>query len=65
MLQSLLADRFKLVVHREAREQRAAALVIGKGGPRLWNPPRRRRKIPVSRRASPEVDRALPTQRRW
>jgi len=35
MLQSLLADRFKLVVHRESREQGVAALVVGKRGPNL------------------------------
>jgi uncharacterized protein (TIGR03435 family) len=39
MLQSLLADRFKLVVHRESREQGVAALVVGKGGPKLKESP--------------------------
>lgn len=32
MLQSLLADRFKLRVHREAKEGRVYALVVAKGG---------------------------------
>ncbi len=32
MLQALLADRFKLVVHRENRELPVYALVVGKGG---------------------------------
>jgi uncharacterized protein (TIGR03435 family) len=32
MLQALLADRFKLVVHRENKEQPVYALVVGKGG---------------------------------
>lgn len=35
MLQTLLADRFKLVVHREEREQPIYALIIAKGGPKL------------------------------
>ncbi|MGB7762860.1 MAG: TIGR03435 family protein [Bryobacteraceae bacterium] len=32
MLQSLLADRFRLVAHRETREQDVKALVVGKDG---------------------------------
>jgi uncharacterized protein (TIGR03435 family) len=32
MLQALLAERFKLVVHRESKDQAVYALVIGKGG---------------------------------
>lgn len=35
MLQSLLADRFKLRVHREMREMAVYALVAGKNGPKL------------------------------
>ena len=35
MLQSLLADRFKLAVRREVKDQPIYALVIGKGGPKL------------------------------
>jgi uncharacterized protein (TIGR03435 family) len=35
MLQALLADRFKLVVHRDTREIPVYALTIGKKGPRL------------------------------
>ena len=35
MLQSLLADRFKLLVHREFREQAVSALVVAKDGPKL------------------------------
>jgi uncharacterized protein (TIGR03435 family) len=35
MLQALLADRFKLIVHRETRELSIYSLVIGKNGPKL------------------------------
>src|ERR1019366_4635921 len=32
MLQALLAERFKLVIHRESKDQSVYAMVIGKGG---------------------------------
>ena len=35
MLQALLADRFKLAVHRDTKEHNVYALVVGKGGPKL------------------------------
>jgi uncharacterized protein (TIGR03435 family) len=35
MLQSLLADRVKLRVHREMKEMPVYALVVGKNGPKL------------------------------
>jgi uncharacterized protein (TIGR03435 family) len=35
MLQALLADRFKLKIHRETKETPVYALVVGKGGPKL------------------------------
>ena len=35
MLQALLADRFKLVVHHEMKEMPVYALVVGKGGAKL------------------------------
>ena len=35
MLQSLLADRFKLVVHRETKELSTYTLVVGKNGPKM------------------------------
>jgi uncharacterized protein (TIGR03435 family) len=35
MLQALLADRFKLAIHHEQREQPVYELVVGKGGPKL------------------------------
>jgi uncharacterized protein (TIGR03435 family) len=40
MLQVLLADRFKLTLHRETREQPIYALVIGKDGPKLHESPK-------------------------
>lgn len=35
MLQALLADRFKLVVHRETRDHQVYALIVAKGGPKM------------------------------
>jgi uncharacterized protein (TIGR03435 family) len=35
MLQTLLEDRFKLIVHRETKEMPIYALVVAKGGPKL------------------------------
>jgi uncharacterized protein (TIGR03435 family) len=35
MLEALLAERFKLVVHREAREMPVYALTVAMGGPKL------------------------------
>lgn len=35
MLQTLLAERFKLTLHRETREQPIYALVVAKAGPKL------------------------------
>jgi len=37
MVQSLLADRFQLAVHRERKEMPVYALVVGKNGPKLKN----------------------------
>jgi len=39
MLQSLLAERFKLVLHRETKEHPVMALVVAKGGPKLKESP--------------------------
>jgi len=35
MIQALLAERFKLTIHREKRDQPVYELVVGKGGPKL------------------------------
>jgi uncharacterized protein (TIGR03435 family) len=35
MLQALLADRFKLVVHRETKQGRVFALIVARGGPKF------------------------------
>src|ERR1019366_1137981 len=35
MLQALLADRFKLTVHKESQEHPIYALIVGKGGSKL------------------------------
>jgi len=35
MLQNLLADRFKLAIHREMRDSSVYALVVAKGGPKF------------------------------
>ncbi len=39
MLQSLLAERWKLAFHNEQREQQVLALVVGKDGPKLQRSP--------------------------
>lgn len=38
MIQALLAERFKLTIHREKREQPVYELTVGKGGPKLEPP---------------------------
>jgi uncharacterized protein (TIGR03435 family) len=39
MLQALLADRFKLTIHRDTQDHPVLALVVGKGGPKLKDSP--------------------------
>ncbi|MGP8252753.1 MAG: TIGR03435 family protein [Terracidiphilus sp.] len=39
MMQALLAERFKLTVHRDHEEHKVLALVVGKGGPKLKESP--------------------------
>ena len=64
MLQNLLADRFKLTLHRETRDQSVYALIPGKNGPKLQKSEIEvsscRRQWPASRRRqgrSPHDDR--------
>ncbi len=40
MLQNLLAERFKLVVHKESKEVPIYALLVGKSGPKLKESPK-------------------------
>jgi uncharacterized protein (TIGR03435 family) len=40
MLQSLLAERFKLAIHKETKELPTYALVVAKGGPKLKESPK-------------------------
>src|SRR4051794_6394672 len=40
MLQALLAERFKLEVHREKKEFNVFAIVVGKNGPKLTESPK-------------------------
>uniref|UniRef100_Q02D17 Uncharacterized protein n=1 Tax=Solibacter usitatus (strain Ellin6076) TaxID=234267 RepID=Q02D17_SOLUE len=35
MLQTLLAERFKLAIHRQSKEQNVYALIVAKGGPKM------------------------------
>ena len=61
MLQSLLADRFKLAVHRELKEQSVTALVLGMGGPKLKESPS---EAPLNLGEAPEEgDQAAPKKK--
>lgn len=39
MMQALLAERFKVTVHRDHEEHKVLALVVGKGGPKMKESP--------------------------
>ena len=39
MMQTLLAERFKVTVHRDHEEHKVLALVVGKGGPKMKESP--------------------------
>lgn len=57
MLEPLLADRFKLAVHRETREMLVYELVVAKGGPRLQDA--EGRKPPPRSTAETQVGRVI------
>jgi uncharacterized protein (TIGR03435 family) len=48
MLQTLLADRFQLAIHRETRELPIFELVVAKGGPKRSSPPTERPALPTT-----------------
>jgi uncharacterized protein (TIGR03435 family) len=39
MLKALLADRFKLTIHKESKDHSMYALIVGKGGPKMKESP--------------------------
>ena len=39
MMQALLADRFKLTIHRDTKDHAIYALIVAKGGPKLKESP--------------------------
>ena len=49
MLQTLLAERFQMTIHRETKEQSVYALVVGKNGPKLKDADLTRGPSPVIR----------------
>lgn len=55
MLQTLLADRFKLKVHRESKEGNVYSLVVAKGGHKL-SPPTGDRSFIATRRFDPPTE---------
>jgi uncharacterized protein (TIGR03435 family) len=48
MLQELLAERFKLTIHRESKEHPVYALVVVKGGPKLIPAPAAEADVPAN-----------------
>jgi uncharacterized protein (TIGR03435 family) len=67
MLQNLLAERFKLVVHKETKELPTYALVVAKGGPKMKESPKEdpeaakdappQGPLPVGRDGRPQIPR--------
>jgi uncharacterized protein (TIGR03435 family) len=59
MLQTLLAERFKLVIHRESKDHAVYALVVAKGGPKMKeaepDPPPAAKDAPPADDAPPEL----------
>jgi uncharacterized protein (TIGR03435 family) len=63
MMQALLADRFKLAVHREDREQTEYALIVAKGGLKLAEP--KEASCPAESAATPTPCGRLSWSNRW
>src|SRR5687767_1065305 len=55
MLQALLADRFKLTMHRESREFQVYALIVGNGGLKIQESPGDRTDAPGAPAAAVDV----------
>ena len=53
MVQTLLADRFKMAIHKETKEMPVYALVVGKGGPKL-------QKADIAENDCPDASAAVP-----
>jgi uncharacterized protein (TIGR03435 family) len=58
MMQSMLADRFKLEIHRETRMLQEYALVVAKGGPKLQEPSAEDRALAGSASQGPRLIKA-------
>jgi uncharacterized protein (TIGR03435 family) len=59
MLQALLAERFKLTIHRASKEIQVYALVVGKNGPKLKESPPDQPAAPAADGAPPSTDTSL------
>ncbi len=59
MLQALLAERFKLTIHRANKEVQIYALVVGKNGPKLKESPPDEPAAPAADGAGPSTDTSL------
>jgi len=59
MLQALLAERFKLTIHRASKETQIYALVVGKNGPKLKESPPDQPSAPAADGAAPSTDTSL------
>ncbi len=57
MLQTMLAERFKLAYHRETREYRVTALTVGKGGVKLQRLPDDAKEASTSERLAGGISR--------
>ena len=60
MIQALLADRFKLVVHKESKESTIYALVVAKGGPKLKELPPETTPAPDPKESKDSMDKPDP-----